>query len=83
MKLTIGFPVKFNKAKFPPKKKLIGKFCFLEPINVQKHSKDLFKNFSLDKKDIDWIYMPSGPFKDEASLKKYMKSKKNGFLSKF
>ena len=75
MKLPIGFAVKFKKAKFPSKKKLIGKYCVLEPVNVRKHSKDLFKNFSLDKKGIDWIYMPSGPFKDEASLKKYMKSK--------
>ena len=75
MKLKIGFPIKFNKSKFPSKKKIIGKYCFLEPVNVQKHSKDLFKNFSLDKKGIDWVYMPSGPFKDEASLKKYMKSK--------
>jgi len=75
MKLPIGFAVKFKKAKFPSKKKLIGKYCFLEPVNVQKHSKDLFKNFSLDKKGIDWVYMPSGPFKDEVSLKKYMKDK--------
>ena len=75
MQLTIGFPVKFNKAKFPSKKKLIGKYCFLEPINVKKHSKDLFKNFSLDKKGIDWVYMPSGPFNNEASLKKYITDK--------
>ena len=75
MKLKIGFPIKFNKSKFPSKKKIIGKYCFLEPVNAQKHSKDLFKNFSLDKKGIDWVYMPSGPFKDEASLKKYMKDK--------
>ena len=45
MKLPIGFAVKFKKAKFPSKKKLIGKYCFLEPTNVQKHSKDLFKNY--------------------------------------
>ena len=75
MKLPIGFAVKFKKAKFPSKKKLIGKYCVLEPVNARKHSKDLFKNFSLDKKGIDWVYMPSGPFKDEASLKKYMKDK--------
>jgi RimJ/RimL family protein N-acetyltransferase len=75
MKLPIGFPVKFKKAKLPSKKKLIGKYCFLDPLNVQRHSKDLFKNFSLDKKGIDWIYMPSGPFRNEVSLKKYLKTK--------
>ena len=75
MKLPIGFAVKFKKAKFPSKKKLIGKYCVLEPVNARKHSKDLFKNFSLDKKGIDCVYMTSGPFKYEASLKKYMKDK--------
>ena len=75
MKNKIGFKVKFIKAKFPSKKKLIGKYCYLEPVNVKKHSKDLFKNFSKDKKGIDWIYMPQGPFKNEISLKKYLKDK--------
>ena len=75
MKLPISFPVKFKKAKLPSKKKLIGKYCFLEPKNSKKHSKDLFKNFSLDKKGIDWTYMPTGPYKSEISLKKYLKDK--------
>ncbi len=75
MKNKLGFRVKFIKAKFPSKKRLIGKYCYLEPVNVKKHSKDLFKNFSKDKKGIDWIYMPQGPFKNEISLKKYLKDK--------
>ncbi len=75
MKNKRGFRVKFIKAKFPSKKRLIGKYCYLEPVNVKKHSKDLFKNFSKDKKGIDWIYMPQGPFKNEISLKKYLKNK--------
>ena len=75
MKNKRGFRVKFIKAKFPSKKRLIGKYCYLEPVNVKKHSKDLFKNFSKDKKGIDWIYMPRGPFKNKKSLKKYLKDK--------
>ena len=71
----MGYRVKFIKAKFPSKKRLIGKYCYLETVNVKKHSKDLFKNFSKDKKGIDWIYMPQGPFKNEISLKKYLKNK--------
>ena len=75
MKNKMGYRVKFIKAKFPSKKRLIGKYCYLEPVNVKKHSKDLFKNFSKDKKGIDWIYMPQGPFKNEISLKKYLRNK--------
>ena len=76
MKSSIGFSVKFKKAKFPSKKKLVGKYCYLEPINIKKHSKDLFNNFSLDKKDIDWVYMPTGPYKSLSSFKKYLKNNK-------
>jgi len=74
MKLPIGFSVKFKKAKFPSKKKLIGKYCFLEPINIRKHSKDLYKNYSLDKKNVIWTYLPYGPFKSYGSFKKWLKS---------
>ena len=74
MKLKVGFTVKFKKTKLPSKKKLIGKYCFLEPINIRKHSKDLYKNFSLDKKNIIWTYLPYGPFKSYGSFKKWLKS---------
>ena len=74
MKLKVGFTVKFKKIKLPSKKKLIGKYCFLEPVNIKKHSKDLYKNFSLDKKNIIWTYLPYGPFKSYGSFKKWLKS---------
>ena len=70
-----GNKVNFKKAKIPSKKKLNGKYCFLEPVNIRRHSKALFKNFSQDKKGIDWIYMPTGPYKNEASLRNYLKAK--------
>ena len=74
MKLIFGFPVKFKKAKLPLKKKLIGKYCNLEPINIKKHSISLYKNFSLDKKNVIWNYLPYGPFKSYGSFKKWLKS---------
>ena len=74
MGLKVGFSLKFNKAKLPDSKFLKGKYSILEPINIKKHSKDLFKNFYLDKKNIDWIYMPVGPFKTLNKLKKYLKN---------
>ena len=74
--MKIGFSVKFNKAKYPSKEKLIGKYCFLEPVSAKKHAKDLYKNFSLDKKGIDWTYMPTGPYKTFSSFKKYLTTDK-------
>ena len=73
--IRLGYPVNFQKAKLPSKKKLMGHYTILEPFQIKKHLIDLFKNFSKDKKGIDWIYMPQGPFKNEISLKRYLKNK--------
>ena len=70
----IGNKVNFKNAKLPSKKKLIGRYCQLEPINIKKHSNDLFKNFSLNKDNFDWVYMPLGPFKSLFLFKKYLKN---------
>ena len=51
----LGFKVNFKKAKIPSKKNLNGKYVILEPINIQKHSKDLHANFLKDKKNRIWI----------------------------
>ena len=68
MQLKISYSVNFKKAKLPSKKKLIGKYSILEPININKHLKDLFNNFSLDRTKMLWAYMPVGPFKNILSL---------------
>ena len=74
MKLKLGYSVNFKKSKLPSKKKLIGKYCHLEPVDIRKHSKDLYKNYSLDKKNVIWAYLPYGPFKSHGSFKKWLKS---------
>jgi len=72
VQLKISYSVNFKKAKFPSKRKLIGKYSILEPININKHLKDLFNNFSLDRTKMLWAYMPVGPFKNILSLKNYL-----------
>ena len=76
MQLKISYSVNFKKAKLPSKRKLIGKYSILEPININKHLKDLFNNFSLDRTKTLWTYMPLGPFKNISSLKNYLISDK-------
>ena len=76
MQLKISYSVNFKKAKLPSKRKLIGKYSILEPININKHLKDLFNNFSLDRTKTLWSYMPVGPFKNILSLKNYLISAK-------
>ena len=76
MPSKIGYSVNFKSAKLPSKKKLVGKYSILEPVNTNKHLKDLFNNFSLDRTKMLWTYMPLGPFKNISSLKNYLISDK-------
>ena len=73
MPLKISYSVNFKSAKFPSKKQLIGKYSILEPLNFENHTEELFKNFSSDKTNTLWTYMPYGPFKNLSSFKNYLK----------
>ena len=72
--IKLGFSVNFTKAKIPSKKILDGKYVALEPIKINKHSRDLYANFLKDKKNKIWAYLPYGPFNNYGSFKKWLKS---------
>ena len=67
-----GKKVNFKKAKTPLRKKLMGEYVILEPINLTKHVTQLYKNFSADKKNIIWNYLPYGPFKNIKDFKTWI-----------
>ena len=73
MPLKISYSVNFKSAKFPSKKQLVGKYSILKPLNFKNHAGELFKNFSLDKTNTLWTYMPYGPFKNLPSFKSNLK----------
>ena len=68
----IGKKVNFTKAKLPFKKNLLGQCVILEPLSVQRHAKDLFNNFSKDKKNIIWRYFSYGPFNNLYLFKRWL-----------
>jgi len=72
-KLKLGFLVSFKKAKLPTKQRLVGKYSILEPIDVKKHAEDLYKNYSEDKKNLIWAYLPYGPFRNINLFKKWLR----------
>jgi RimJ/RimL family protein N-acetyltransferase len=72
-KFNLGPKVKFKKAKLPSKKKLVGRYTILEPLNVKKHSKKLYYQYSKDKKNIIWTYLPYGPFKAYQNFEQWLK----------
>ena len=73
MPSKISYSVNFRSSKFPSKKRLVGKYSILVPLNFKNHTDELFKNFSLDKTNTLWTYMPYGPFKNLSSFKNYLK----------
>ena len=73
-KAKFGHLVNFKKAKLPTKQRLVGKYSILEPIDVKKHTEDLYKNYSEDKKNLIWAYLPYGPFKNINLFKKWLRS---------
>ena len=70
----LGKRVQFKKVKLPSKKILNSKYVVLEPININKHARDLYINFSKDKKNKIWTYLPYGPFKSYRVFKKWLES---------
>ena len=70
-----GNKVNFKKAKIPSKKNFsTANMQFLNLLNINKHSKDLYVNFLKDKKNRIWNYLPYGPFKSYGSFKKWLRS---------
>lgn len=58
----IGDPVEWLGAKRPDRTMLDGRFCRVEPIDIEKHSADLFEAYSADKEGKIWTYLYIGPF---------------------
>jgi RimJ/RimL family protein N-acetyltransferase len=52
----------------PPRVPMEDRCCRLEPLDPERHAKDLWEAYSLDKTGRDWTYLPYGPF---ASLSEY------------
>lgn len=60
----IGFPVPdWTGAKRPPRTPMEGRFCWLEPLDPDRHVLPLYEAFSEDREGRIWTYLQSGtPF---------------------
>ncbi|VVD86748.1 GNAT family N-acetyltransferase [Pandoraea anhela] len=55
----------------PPRTPIVGRYCRLEPIDVERHAKDLYDAYSTAADGRDWTYMTGGPFADFDSYYAY------------
>lgn len=62
-----------SKEKPNRSKYLIGRFCQLEPLDIEKHSNALHEAFWLENSGASWTYLPYGPFETLEALQTWMK----------
>ena len=68
---SITSPVRIFYPK-PSAKILKGIYCVIHPFDKTAHSSDLYKIFSLDPNNQDWIHLPHGPFHSEREFQYWM-----------
>ena len=51
-----------------------GRYCRVEPIDVDRHGHDLFIAFRRDETNRNWTYLPYGPFEQEGDLRDWLTS---------
>ncbi|ASV06413.1 GNAT family N-acetyltransferase [Leptospira interrogans] len=74
----IGIKIQnWSIPKFPAKSVMDGKFCKLEPLDSEIHSKELYKANSLDKNGECWTYLPYGPFKTFIEYQNWIREMQN------
>jgi len=73
--MPVGFEVtNWNRLPRPQKADLSGRFCRLEPLDIERHARQLFEEFSKDREHRIWVYMPYGPFDDFSSFNEWLQS---------
>ena len=63
----------FSIPPHPKGATLIGKSVRLEPLNIEKHSEDLYNANIVDVDSLNWIYLPYGPFQRLGDYQKWLK----------
>lgn len=61
----VGEPVPdWNLPPLPAREPMHGRFCRLEPLNPDRHAKELFESNHQDNGGSNWTYLPYGPFEN-------------------
>ena len=62
---AVGFPVSGWQPCHPPARSVMsGRYCRLEPLNINHHAQDLYQAYQASADGRIWTYLTSGPFDD-------------------
>ncbi len=66
----VGDPVPaWTPPPVPPREAISGRYCRLEPLDPERHARQLFDANAVDRDGRNWTYLPDGPY---ASFDDYM-----------
>ena len=69
----IGFPLAgLGAPARPPREPMQGRYCRLEPLDLERHAAALFAADAADADGRSWTYLAYGPFRDLASYRAWM-----------
>jgi RimJ/RimL family protein N-acetyltransferase len=75
----IGFPVPdWQPRPRPSHEPLDGRFCRLEPLDINRHCAELFDAYAEDREGRIWTYLPYGPFAGFAEFRDLMQAHFSG-----
>ena len=58
----------------PPRETMAGRFCRLEPLDLDRHAEALFAANSADSEGRNWTYLPYGPYLTFAVYREWLKA---------
>jgi RimJ/RimL family protein N-acetyltransferase len=69
----IGAPVPdWRGAKAPGREPLTGRYCRIEPVDVERHAADLFDAYGSAADGRDWTYLAVGPFDNLSAYREHL-----------
>jgi RimJ/RimL family protein N-acetyltransferase len=75
----VGFPVENWTARpLPPRSPMIGRWCRVEPVEVDRHADDLFDANRDDVDGRNWTYLISEPFDDRGAYRAWLAKMSSG-----
>src|SRR5262245_30337542 len=74
---ALGQPIGFllpdwTPPSSPPREPMVGRFCRLEPLDVDRHAEPLFAATAEDRDGRNWTYLSYGPFSTLAGYRAWM-----------
>lgn len=71
----IGEPVSsWDPVSQPPRTSIKGRFCRIEPIDIDRHGHQLFAALYMEGARKNWTYLPYGPFSAEGDFLDWMET---------